>query len=242
MWSLFVLLIAACGLCLFLWLTLLMYYKSSGHCVCGFFCADSSGPSSTVSSAGPSSPITGDTSPHFSFSEKAALTPQSSEEIHSSSHASSQPAPSSNSFPEIPPSDPSFVESQPQSPDRPSDLTMDSTASSDSPLPDSSECEQGAEAQITTEAETDPSPPCSSQVELSLAMESFSNLPGPVTVSVPGSLPVLLELRESSSEAGSSTQTPLSPDEPEEFFNTQETVEVGLTHQCHLKHSMAQMP
>lgn len=43
--------------------------------------------------------------------------------------------------------------------------------------------------------------------------------------SVPGSLPVLLELRESSSEAGSSTQTPLSPEEPQEFFDTQESLE-----------------
>ncbi|KAK3510145.1 hypothetical protein QTP70_026738 [Hemibagrus guttatus] len=191
----------------------------------------SSGPSSTVSSAGPSSPITADTSPRFSFSEKAALTPQSSEEIHSSSHVASQPAPPSSScLPESPPSDPSFVnDPQPQSPDRPSDVTMDSTASSDSPLP---ECERATEAQSTTEAETDPSLPRPHQVELSLAMESFSNLPESVTVSVPGSLPVLLELRESSSEAGSSTQTPLSPDEPEEFFNAQETVECDSSNEA----------
>ncbi|XP_043933664.1 inositol hexakisphosphate and diphosphoinositol-pentakisphosphate kinase 2-like isoform X1 [Protopterus annectens] len=39
----------------------------------------SSGPSSTVSSAGPSSPTT-DNSPHLSFSEKSPLTPQSSDE------------------------------------------------------------------------------------------------------------------------------------------------------------------
>lgn len=106
---------------------------------------------------------------------------------------------------------------------------MESTASTDTPLPGGPECEQAEEAQGTTEAETNPSPPCSPQVELSMAMESFINLPGSVPVSVPGSLPVLLELRESSSEAGSSTQTPLSPDEPEEFFNTQDTVEVRLT-------------
>ncbi|XP_053473226.1 inositol hexakisphosphate and diphosphoinositol-pentakisphosphate kinase 2 isoform X2 [Ictalurus furcatus] len=189
----------------------------------------SSGPSSTVSSAGPSSPITADTSPRFSFSEKAALTPQSSEEIHSSSHVASQPALPSSYLPESLPSDPSFVNDlQPQSPDRPGDVTMDSTASTDSPLPDGPECEQAEEAQSTTEAEMDPSSPCSPQVELSMTMESFSNLPGSVPVSVPGSLPVLLELRESSSEAGSSTQTPLSPDEPQEFFNTQETVEVDV--------------
>lgn len=103
---------------------------------------------------------------------------------------------------------------------------MDSTASADSPIPDGPDSEQAEDAQITAEAETDLSPPCSPPC---LAMESFSNLPGPVPMSVPGSLPVLLELRESSSEAGSSTQTPLSPDEPEEFFNTQEAVEVRLT-------------
>ncbi|XP_055518768.1 inositol hexakisphosphate and diphosphoinositol-pentakisphosphate kinase 2 [Leucoraja erinacea] len=40
----------------------------------------SSGPSSTVSSAGPSSPNTSDNSPRFSFSDKSSLTPQSSEE------------------------------------------------------------------------------------------------------------------------------------------------------------------
>ncbi|XP_026793334.3 inositol hexakisphosphate and diphosphoinositol-pentakisphosphate kinase 2 isoform X2 [Pangasianodon hypophthalmus] len=190
----------------------------------------SSGPSSTVSSAGPSSPITADISPRFSFSEKATLTPQSSEEIHSSSHVASQPAfPSSSCLPESPPSDPSFVnDPQSQSPDRPSDLTMDSTASTDSPLPDGPECEHAEDAQSHAEAETDPSPPCSPQAELSMARESFSNLPGSVSVSVPGSLPVLVELRESSSEAGSSTQTPLSPEEPEEFFNAQETVEVDM--------------
>lgn len=221
----------------------LEYYRLL--CVC--FCADSSGPSSTVSSAGPSSPITADTSPRFSFSEKAALTPQSSEEIHSSSHVASQPALPSSYLPESLPSDPSFVnDPQPQSPDRPGDVTMDSTASTDSPLPDGPECVQAEEAQSTTEAEMDPSPPCSPQVELSMTMESFSNLPGSVPVSVPGSLPVLLELRESSSEAGSSTQTPLSPDEPQEFFNTQETVEVGLTSIflvfiCHSLHNMVQM-
>nr|XP_040018363.1 inositol hexakisphosphate and diphosphoinositol-pentakisphosphate kinase 2 isoform X8 [Gasterosteus aculeatus aculeatus] len=53
----------------------------------------SSGPSSTVSSAGPSSP-TADTSPRFSFSDKTPLTPQSSEETHSSQNAPpAQPPP-----------------------------------------------------------------------------------------------------------------------------------------------------
>lgn len=191
------------------------------------FCADSSGPSSTVSSAGPSSPITADTSPRFSFSEKAALTPQSSEEIHSSSQVVNQPAPlSSSSLPESPPSD--FVNDPPaQSLDNPSDHTMDNTSSADLLLPDSPAHEQAEESRCSTEAEMVPSPPSSPQIEHSETMESFSNLSG--SVSVPGSLPVLVELRESSSEAGSSTQTPLSPDEPEEFFNTQEPAEVGLT-------------
>ncbi|KAF5906565.1 inositol hexakisphosphate and diphosphoinositol-pentakisphosphate kinase 1 isoform X1, partial [Clarias magur] len=187
----------------------------------------SSGPSSTVSSAGPSSPITADTSPRFSFSEKAALTPQSSEEINSSSQVANQPAPLSfSSLPESPPSDSNFVnDPQPQSLDNPSDPTMDSTASVDLPPSYSPVRERAKEAQCSTEAETAQSPPSSPQIEHSQAMESFSNLPGSVSVSVPGSLPVLMELRESSSEAGSSTQTPLSPEEPEEFFNTQEPVE-----------------
>ncbi|XP_060709712.1 inositol hexakisphosphate and diphosphoinositol-pentakisphosphate kinase 2 isoform X3 [Hemiscyllium ocellatum] len=47
----------------------------------------SSGPSSTVSSAGPSSPNTSDNSPRFSFSDKSSLTPQSSEEQQQSVHA-----------------------------------------------------------------------------------------------------------------------------------------------------------
>lgn len=185
------------------------------------FCTDSSGPSSTVSSAGPSSPLTADMSPRFSFSEKTALTPQSSEEIQSSFHTASQSAPPPSSYlPESPLSDPGLAtDPQPHSPDRPSDFTMDSTASTDSPPPDGPECEQTEESQSTTEFKTDSSPPYSPSCSPPcLAVESFSNLPG--------SLPVLLELRESSSEAGSSTQTPLSPDEPEEFFNTQETVEV----------------
>ncbi|KAI5626310.1 inositol hexakisphosphate and diphosphoinositol-pentakisphosphate kinase 1 isoform X1 [Silurus asotus] len=184
----------------------------------------SSGPSSTVSSAGPSSPITMDTSPPFSFSEKAALTPQSSEEFHSSSQTASHHTPPSSSFlPEGSSSDPSFVhEPQTQSTDRPNDLTLDSTSSTDFLPPEGPERKQHEEAQSTTEGETETSPPGSPSA--GHTMESFCNLSG----SVPGSLPVLLELRESSSEAGSSTQTPMSPDEPEDFFNTQETVEVDI--------------
>lgn len=63
-------------------------------------------------------------------------------------------------------------------------------------------------------------PPCSALAELSLGrMEGYC---------LPGSLPVLLELRESSSEAGSSSQTPQSPEGPDEFFDTQETVELWM--------------
>ncbi|XP_062846045.1 inositol hexakisphosphate and diphosphoinositol-pentakisphosphate kinase 2 isoform X2 [Trichomycterus rosablanca] len=183
----------------------------------------SSGPSSTVSSAGPSSPTTADTSPRFSFSEKTALTPQSSEEIHSSSHATSQPAPPSTSLPESLSLESGFVdEPQPQSLEGPSDHPIDNTASIKSPFPGTLALEQVEQGQSTNKAEKDPSSPSSLQAELSLAMETLSTL----SSSVPGSLPVLLELRESSSEAGSSAQTPLSPDEPEEFFQTQETMDV----------------
>lgn len=60
--------------------------------------------------------------------------------------------------------------------------------------------------------------PCSALAELTLArMEGYC---------LPGSLPVLLELRESSSEAGSSSQTPQSPEGPDEFFDTQESMEL----------------
>ena len=62
--------------------------------------------------------------------------------------------------------------------------------------------------------------PCSALAELTLGrMEGYCGMPG--------SLPVLLELRESSSEAGSSSQTPQSPEGPDElFFDTQEFVEL----------------
>lgn len=62
--------------------------------------------------------------------------------------------------------------------------------------------------------------PCSALAELSLSrMEGYC---------LPGSLPVLLELRESSSEAGSSSQTPQSPEGPDEFFDTQESMELWM--------------
>ncbi|XP_043099690.1 inositol hexakisphosphate and diphosphoinositol-pentakisphosphate kinase 2 isoform X13 [Puntigrus tetrazona] len=157
----------------------------------------SSGPSSTVSSAGPSSPTTADTSPRFSFSEKITLTPQSSEEIH--------PAPHNNSLlSEDPhPSIPSPIL------ERPSEIAVDGTDSAGQCLTESPGCDE--------EPSPDPAEP-GSRLPDSPPTESFCGLSG--------SLPVLLELRESSSEAGSSAQTPLTPEEPDEFFDTQETVDV----------------
>ncbi|XP_049327098.1 inositol hexakisphosphate and diphosphoinositol-pentakisphosphate kinase 2 isoform X2 [Astyanax mexicanus] len=178
----------------------------------------SSGPSSTVSSAGPSSPTTADTSPRFSFSEKAALTPQSSEEIHPPCQPPSQSA-SASSLPGSPPADTDSPtdphppeDPQPPCPSRPSELELGITDSPNGPG------REGAH-----------SPPCSPLAELSLRIEPFCSLPG--------SLPVLLELRESSSEAGSSAQTPLTPDEPDEFFDTQESVEVWRSSPRNLPHS-----
>ncbi|CAB1419112.1 unnamed protein product [Pleuronectes platessa] len=63
-------------------------------------------------------------------------------------------------------------------------------------------------------------PACSALAELALGrMEGYC---------LPSSLPVLLELRESSSEAGSSSQTPQSPEGPDEFFDTQESMELWM--------------
>ncbi|KTG47653.1 hypothetical protein cypCar_00017124 [Cyprinus carpio] len=160
------------------------------------------GPSSTVSSAGPSSPTTADTSPRFSFSEKITLTPQSSEEIHAAPHNNSHCV-SSTSETSLPSEDP-----HPSIPspilERPSEIAVDSTDSAGQCLTESPCCD---EAPSPAPAEPD-SPPT----------ESFCR--------PSGSLPVLPELRESSSEAGSSAQTPLTPEEPDEFFDTQETLDV----------------
>uniref|UniRef100_A0A671LJ55 Inositol hexakisphosphate and diphosphoinositol-pentakisphosphate kinase n=1 Tax=Sinocyclocheilus anshuiensis TaxID=1608454 RepID=A0A671LJ55_9TELE len=144
----------------------------------------SSGPSSTVSSAGPSSPTTADTSPRFSFSEKITLTPQSSEEIHPAPHnnihyVSSTSALSSTET-SLPSEDP-----HPSIPspilERPSEIAVDGTDSAGQCLTESPCCDEA------------PSP---------------------------------APLRESSSETGSSAQTPLTPEEPDEFFDTHETVDV----------------
>ncbi|XP_056135175.1 inositol hexakisphosphate and diphosphoinositol-pentakisphosphate kinase 2 [Lampris incognitus] len=168
----------------------------------------SSGPSSTVSSAGPSSPTTADTSPRFSFGEKISLTPQSSEETHPSCQPAPNPA------------------SQAPDPARPNCSTAASP--SDDPPPGPGDLSQDAEDPAASyprdiPEETDGASsrglPCSQLAELSLArMEGYC--------SIPGSLPVLLELRESSSEAGSSSQTPQSPEGPDEFFDTQESMDL----------------
>ncbi|XP_054627781.1 inositol hexakisphosphate and diphosphoinositol-pentakisphosphate kinase 2 isoform X9 [Dunckerocampus dactyliophorus] len=183
----------------------------------------SSGPSSTVSSAGPSSPTTADTSPRFSFSDKISLTPQSSEETHSSQNLPSQPTPPMASQAldanflcvSYPSEAPQTSNTSPQEGGEP-------CGSTDSQL-------EHPELEATTSAvdlsscgilDAGLRPPCSSLAELSLGrMEGYC---------LPSSLPVLLELRESSSEAGSSSQTPMSPEGPDEFFDTQESLDLWL--------------
>ncbi|XP_072236013.1 inositol hexakisphosphate and diphosphoinositol-pentakisphosphate kinase 2 isoform X4 [Leuresthes tenuis] len=188
----------------------------------------SSGPSSTVSSAGPSSPTTADTSPRFSFSDKVSLTPQSSEETHSSQNTSTQPAlpfgsqgldptcPAVANLTEVPLTPNNSPEDEPEL----------STVADNQP----DEPELPLEGQEAASASLDPSsglvldpslrPPCSALAELALSrMEGYC---------LPGSLPVLLELRESSSEAGSSSQTPQSPEGPDEFFDTQESMDLWM--------------
>ncbi|CAL8351430.1 unnamed protein product [Merluccius merluccius] len=187
----------------------------------------SSGPSSTVSSAGPSSPTTADTSPRFSFSEKVALTPQSSEEAHSCHHGSCQPVAATVRPPDLispdlcPPEDQgTFGDLSP-----PEDTAPEPTALGLPALDEKPEYrhEDEPEGETPGHASGDPGPsrtlPCSPIADLSLAhMESYCCLPG--------SLPMLPELRESGSEAGSSSQTPQSPEVPlDEFFDTQESVE-----------------
>ncbi|XP_060899527.1 inositol hexakisphosphate and diphosphoinositol-pentakisphosphate kinase 2 isoform X4 [Labrus mixtus] len=172
---------------------------------------DSSGPSSTVSSAGPSSPTTADTSPRFSFSDRICLTPQSSEETHpphpsaAGSHNvdTTGPAPSQPAELPLTPNNSPEEESDPTSP------LLENPASAE-------------EGPAALESICDPTlrPACSALAELALSrMEGFCP---------PGSLPVLLELRESSSEAGSSSQTPQSPEGPDQFFDTQESMELWM--------------
>ncbi|XP_032367942.1 inositol hexakisphosphate and diphosphoinositol-pentakisphosphate kinase 2 isoform X8 [Etheostoma spectabile] len=196
----------------------------------------SSGPSSTVSSAGPSSPTTADTSPRFSFSDKICLTPQSSEETHSSQNTSTQPGPAVGSQGLDPTS--SALSSLAEVP-----LTPRNSPEDDAELCDVTGCQpddpehtpkgpEGAPAaqDASFVAISDPGlrTPCSALAELTLArMESYC---------LPSSLPVLLELRESSSEAGSSSQTPQSPEGPDEFFDTQESMELWMDSPESLSH------
>lgn len=179
--------------------------------------ADSSGPSSTVSSAGPSSP-TADTSPRFSFSDKISLSPQSSEETHCQS-ISTQPASGSGSQALDPSchtiSNPNEVPLTPNNSPEEDDITGHQPVKPE----DTQEGLEVVSAAVDPPiSDPCPRPPCSALAELALGrMEGYC---------LPGSLPVLLELRESSSEAGSSSQTPQSPEGPDEFFDTQESMEL----------------
>uniref|UniRef100_A0A1A8FDC2 Inositol hexakisphosphate and diphosphoinositol-pentakisphosphate kinase n=2 Tax=Nothobranchius korthausae TaxID=1143690 RepID=A0A1A8FDC2_9TELE len=188
----------------------------------------SSGPSSTVSSAGPSSPTTADISPRFSFSEKVSLTPQSSEEMHSSQNISmpSSSACGPQGFDPTCPSvsNPAEIPLTPKnSPEEDPEVGVSTETQSDRPDPPSEEQEVAPAAADPCSglvSDPGPRPPCTALTELSLVrMEGYC---------LPGSLPVLLELRESSSEAGSSSQTPQSPEGPDEFFDTQESLELWL--------------
>uniref|UniRef100_A0A3B3T5D0 Inositol hexakisphosphate and diphosphoinositol-pentakisphosphate kinase n=1 Tax=Paramormyrops kingsleyae TaxID=1676925 RepID=A0A3B3T5D0_9TELE len=142
----------------------------------------SSGPSSTVSSAGPSSPTTADTSPRFSFSDKTSLTPQSSEETQGGQQGGHLASP------------PHLPSSPPLGTDETDKQEVGDQETGTSPMTNHHGCQELLES--PSEAADAPSPD-SPLAEL---------LPGH-----PGSLPVLLELHESSSEAGSSSQTPISP-------------------------------
>ncbi|XP_037548209.1 inositol hexakisphosphate and diphosphoinositol-pentakisphosphate kinase 1 [Nematolebias whitei] len=188
----------------------------------------SSGPSSAVSSAGPSSPTTADTSPRFSFSEKVPLTPQSSEETHSSQNISTQLPPAVGpqgldlTCPAV--SNPGEVPPAPKDPPE-GDAGLSAVAENQTDNPELPP--HGLEVALVTMdpssgpvSDADHRPPCMALAELGLGrMEGYS---------LPGSLPVLLELRESSSEAGSSSQTPQSPEGPDEFFDTQESMDLWM--------------
>lgn len=169
-----------------------------------------------MSSAGPSSPTTADTSPRFSFSDKISLTPQSSEEAHSALNTSSQPLHVTG-----PQDSACLAVDIPLTPNNsPDDYAEHCPAAFDQPE-DDPHCPQDV-PEVAPAAADDATlrAPCSALAELTLGrIEGYCP---------PGSLPVLLELRESSSEAGSSSQTPQSPDGPDEFFDTQESMEVWL--------------
>ncbi|XP_055087534.1 inositol hexakisphosphate and diphosphoinositol-pentakisphosphate kinase 2 isoform X2 [Periophthalmus magnuspinnatus] len=166
----------------------------------------SSGPSSTVSSAGPSSP-NADSSPRFSFSEK--LTPQSSEEAHTANANPTANDPQCTAASGEVPLTPT------NSPQEEDNRKQESEAAAEVP--------QASEGHLTSEG---PRPPLCLLSDLSVPPSALSDLslPRVEPFSLPGSLPVLLELRESSSEAGSSSQTPQSPEGADEFFDTHESV------------------
>ena len=218
-----------------------------------------------MSSAGPSSPTAADTSPRFSFSDKVALSPQGGEEAHACHHGSCLPTVGALRPPDLtgpglcPPEDqgtfgnpsppeypaPETAAPGPHSAPGPPALGLSVLGHSVLALPaleeqpehgHEEEPEEGPGAPETPRGESaaEPGPgrtlPRSPLAELPLApLEGYCCLPG--------SLPALLELRESGSEAGSSAQTPQSPEVPsEEFFDTQESVEDwrdglgGLSH------------
>lgn len=204
----------------FLDIFLMFFLLLTLHCVL----ADSSGPSSTVSSAGPSSPTTADTSPRFSFSDKVSLTPQSSEETHPPQSAATQ----LGSVIGQTGLDPPCPTVSNQIPLTPSNSPEDEAVSQDvnDKYPDPLEAPVLGQAVAFAGGGPPGAPlldsalrlPCSELAELSLGrMEGYCP---------PGSLPVLLELRESSSEAGSSSQTPQSPEGPDEFFDTKESMDL----------------
>lgn len=175
-----------------------------------------------MSSAGPSSPTTADTSPRFSFSDKISLSPQSSEETHSCQNISTQPAPGIGSQ-VLDPSCPTITNPN-EVPLTPNNSPEDDDITGHQPDNNPEHMQEGLEV---VSAAMDPPisdpclrPPCSALAELALGrMEGYC---------LPGSLPVLLELRESSSEAGSSSQTPQSPEGPDEFFDTQESMDLWM--------------
>ncbi|XP_058854950.1 inositol hexakisphosphate and diphosphoinositol-pentakisphosphate kinase 2-like isoform X1 [Acipenser ruthenus] len=174
----------------------------------------SSGPSSTVSSAGPSSPTTADTSPRFSFSDKMPLTPQSSDETHVGQQSR---LPTGNSQTSCQPVDTSLLSGQPNSkpisPQEPSGQPVINTSQSTSPnQPNNQEGQTAASENIEQQG---------LPVTQLAGLERKGANPNPL-----GSLGILLEDGENESETAFSAQSALPPEQPEEFFDTCETVEV----------------
>ncbi|XP_041074205.1 inositol hexakisphosphate and diphosphoinositol-pentakisphosphate kinase 2-like isoform X9 [Polyodon spathula] len=173
----------------------------------------SSGPSSTVSSAGPSSPTTADASPRFSFSDKMPLTPQSSDEAHVGQQSKQ---PTGNSQTSCQPVDTSLLsgqtDSNPSSPQQPSGQPVVSTSQSTSPNQPNIQKDQTASENIEQQG---------LPLTQLAGLERKGANPNPL-----GSLGILLEDRESESETAFSAQSAMPPEEPEEFFDTHETLEV----------------